>query len=153
MTQSDLSFEWIPLVITQGTHYSRTKAESGRPARKHCSCPGGDCNGSDQGQQSGGEKWVDSGSVLKAEPQDLLMDWMRDGRERTMKTLRVLGLIVGKMELPLTSGRKTVGRGCLGGYQDLALDLSSLKCPSDTRIITHSPSFPSLTYPVCAMGR
>lgn len=96
---------------------------------------------------------MDSGSVLKAEPQDLLMDWMRDGRERTMKTLRVLGLIVGKMELPLTPGRKTVGRGCLGGYQDLALDLSSLKCPSDTRIITHSPSFPSLTYPVCAMGR
>lgn len=92
---------------------------------------------------------MDSGSVLKPEPQDLPMDWMRDGRERTMKTLRVLGLIVGKMELPLTSVRKTVGGGCLGGYQDLALDLSSLKCPSDT-VSSHIPrSFPtSLTLSV-----
>lgn len=32
--------------------------------------------------RGGGEKQVDPGPILKAEPQDLWMDWMWGGRER-----------------------------------------------------------------------
>lgn len=54
------------------------------------------------------------------------MGWER--KERARKTPRVLGLTVGRMELPLAPVR---GSGTWG-YQDLALELSSLKCLSDT---------------------
>lgn len=49
-------------------------------------------------------------------------------RERAMKTLRVLGLIVGKMELPLTSIRKT-GWGVSWGLSGFGFGLVEFEMP------------------------
>lgn len=71
-----------PSTAVQGAHWSRTRQEEGARRGATAGVQLGDVVAQTRGSRAGGEKGAGSGSVLKVKPQDLLMDWMWDGRER-----------------------------------------------------------------------